>query len=232
MKALILVAGHGSRLRPAIGDTPKSLVEVGGMALLDRQIETMTSLGIERICLATGYRHPVFEERYGDRVDYRYNPFFKDSNNIISFLFARDWVANSDLVVCYGDLLYEPGVLRAAMAAPAAIGLAVDRSKVEDGHALVRVQEGKIAQVGRSVAAASADARFIGLARYSREGLAQLLPAMETAVQNGKRDEYYIAGVQALIDEGYRAEPIDVTGHRWMELDFPEDLEAATREWG
>jgi choline kinase len=232
MKALILVAGHGSRLRSVVGETPKSMIEIGGKALLDRQIETMTALGVERICLATGYQHDAFTARYGDRVDYRYNPFYRDSNNIVSFLFARDWVTGDDLIVCYGDLLYEPDLLAAAMGSPADIGLAIDCSRVEDGHALASLHQGRVAAVGLSVPAASADARFVGIAKLSRRGVSHLMPAIEAALRAGKLNDYYLAGIQILMGRGHPVEPIDVTGLRWTEIDYPDDLTAARRLWG
>lgn len=232
MKALILVAGHGSRLRPAIGETPKPLLKIGGKRLLDRQIELMAEFGIERICLATGYQHHTFAQRYGDTVDYRFNPFYRDSNNMVSFLFARDWVVNSDLIVCYGDLLYDPEVLAAAVRSPADIGLVIDHDQVEEGHALLLLKDGKVAEVGRSIPAAEADARFVGITKFSRRGLSFMLPALEAAACAGSLHDYYLVGVQSLIGDGHSVVPIDVTGRRWTEIDFPEDLDAARREWG
>lgn len=232
MRALILVAGHGSRLKSAVGETPKSLIEIGGRVLLDRQIEAMTALGVDRICLATGYHHDAFTARYGDRVDYRYNPFFRDSNNIVSFLFARDWVTDSDLVVCYGDLLYDPDLLAAAIGSPADIGLVIDRSRAEEGHALVSLRQGKVTAVGLTVPAASADARFVGIAKLSRPAVSYLMPAIEAAVRTGKLNDYYLAGIRILMEQGHPVEPIDVTGLRWTEIDYPDDLTAARRLWG
>ncbi|MBY3179501.1 phosphocholine cytidylyltransferase family protein [Rhizobium leguminosarum] len=231
MKALILVAGHGARLVPAIGETPKALLEIGGRSLLDRQIDLMTELGVERICLATGYHHEAFASRYGDRVDYRYNPFYRESNNIISFLFARDWVMDSDLVVCYGDLLYQPEVLEAALWSPAESALVIDRGRVEEGHALISLKGGNVAEIGRSIPVTSADARFVGISKFAQRGISPLMQAIEAAVRAGKLGDYYLAGVEQLIQEGHAVSPIDVTGCPWTEIDYPEDLDAARRDW-
>lgn len=230
MKALILAAGYGSRLGDATDGMPKGFIEIGGKPILDRQIEILEAAGIERVCLATGYRFEEFEKRYGRRVDYRYNPFWDKGNNMVSFLFARDWL-DGPFICMYADLLYEPAVMEAVLAAKGDIALAVDRSAIEAGHALVTVEAGSVRQVGTHVPPDKAYARFIGIAKFSAKGARDLLPEVEAAAKAGQLDKYYVVGVQRLMDRGYPVEPADVSGKRWMEIDFPADLDRARRDW-
>lgn len=230
MKALILAAGNGTRMGGVNEGRPKGLVEVGGKPILDRQINLLEDRGVDRICLVTGYRYDLLQERYGDRVDYRFNPFFRHGNNMVSFMFARDWI-DDDLIVAYADLLYEPGIMDAALASSADIGFVVDRTAVERGHALVAVEDGLIRKVDTQLGDDEAYARFVGIARYSRGGLEAMLPELEEAAKAGKTDQYYFVGALALMSRGYPVVPIDVSGQRWSEIDLPEDLERARREW-
>ena len=55
MRAILLAAGMGTRLRPLTLDTPKSLIEVNGRPLLERQIEFLRERGVEEIIVVTGY---------------------------------------------------------------------------------------------------------------------------------------------------------------------------------
>ncbi len=61
MKAVILVAGLGSRLRPYTNALPKALVPVNGTPLLDYQLSSLRKRGINNISLVTGYLPDAFE---------------------------------------------------------------------------------------------------------------------------------------------------------------------------
>lgn len=61
MKALILVGGLGSRLRPITNTIPKPLVPVCGIPILERQILQLVKIGIKIIILAIGFEREKIE---------------------------------------------------------------------------------------------------------------------------------------------------------------------------
>ena len=61
MRAILLAAGMGTRLRPLTLDTPKSLVKVNGRPMLETQIEFLREKGISEIIVVTGYLSEKFE---------------------------------------------------------------------------------------------------------------------------------------------------------------------------
>lgn len=62
MRAILMAAGMGTRLRPLTENTPKSLIEVNGMSLLERQIINLKEIGINEIIVLTGYLHEKFDD--------------------------------------------------------------------------------------------------------------------------------------------------------------------------
>jgi CTP:phosphocholine cytidylyltransferase-like protein len=62
MRAILMAAGMGTRLRPLTENTPKSLIEVNGMSLLERQIINLKEVGIDEIIVLTGYLHEKFDD--------------------------------------------------------------------------------------------------------------------------------------------------------------------------
>ena len=59
MKAIILAAGRGSRMKELTEEIPKCLLEVEDKALLDRQIESLRGAGIDEIAIVTGYKREL-----------------------------------------------------------------------------------------------------------------------------------------------------------------------------
>jgi len=83
-KAVILAAGHGSRMGALTADRPKALLEVAGYPLIDRQIDALTMYGVTNITVVTGYKHDRLREHLGTRVSYIYNDRYSTSNSLYS----------------------------------------------------------------------------------------------------------------------------------------------------
>lgn len=99
MRAILLAAGMGTRLRPLTLETPKSLIEVNGKPLLERQVEFLKEKGINEIIVVTGYLNEKFEylkEKYG--VKLVFNDKYAIYNNIYSMYLVREYLADSYVI--------------------------------------------------------------------------------------------------------------------------------------
>ena len=104
-RAIFIAAGFGSRLVPITFNTPKPLVRVHGVRIIDRLIDACFEAGINEIVIVRGYLAEQF-----DQLLYKYpmikfleNPIYNESNNISSSLVARYLLANA--YVFEADLL-------------------------------------------------------------------------------------------------------------------------------
>jgi CTP:phosphocholine cytidylyltransferase-like protein len=96
MRAIILAAGMGTRLRPLTNDTPKSLVKVSGQPMLERQIEFLKEKGIEDIIVVTGYLQEKFEyliDKYN--VKLLHNDKYDIYNNLYTMYLVREYLGDS-----------------------------------------------------------------------------------------------------------------------------------------
>ena len=66
MKALILVGGFGTRLRPMTLTVPKPLVNFGNKPILCHQIEALAQAGVTEIILAVNYQPEVMMQALAD----------------------------------------------------------------------------------------------------------------------------------------------------------------------
>ncbi len=112
-RAIFLAAGFGSRLVPITFNTPKPLIRVHGVRIIDRLIDACLAAGIEEIIVVRGYLGELF-----DQLLYKYpmirlleNPVYNETNNISSALAARHLLSNA--YVFESDLLISnPSVIR------------------------------------------------------------------------------------------------------------------------
>ena len=113
MKALIIAAGQGTRLRP-IGDT-KPLVSLLGLCLIERVILTAKKSGIKEFCIIVGYHGEKIKERlsdgkkYGVKIQYVQNDQWTQGNGI-SVLKAKDHFKES-FVLLMADHNYDHRIL-------------------------------------------------------------------------------------------------------------------------
>ena len=99
MRAILLAAGIGTRLRPVTLTTPKSLVEVNGKPMLERQIEFLREIDIDEIIVVTGYLNEKFNylrEKYG--VKLIHNDKFNIYNNIYTMYLVREYLGDSYVI--------------------------------------------------------------------------------------------------------------------------------------
>ena len=112
-RAIIIAAGFGSRLVPITFNTPKPLIRVHGVRIIDHIIDACLEAGIEEIYIVRGYLGELF-----DQLLYKYpmikfleNPVYNEANNISSSLVARYMLSNA--YVFEADLLISnPNIIK------------------------------------------------------------------------------------------------------------------------
>ena len=101
-KAIVMAAGLGSRLMPLTAATPKPLIPVKGVPMIERLIEQLNQQGIEEIIVVTGHLHEQFNYLAG-RVTLIYNPHYATCNNISSLYLAREYLG--ECIIIDGDIV-------------------------------------------------------------------------------------------------------------------------------
>lgn len=111
-RAVFIAAGFGSRLVPITLNTPKPLVRVNGVRMIDTLLDAVVKAGIEEIYIVRGYLGEQFDQllyKY-PMIQFLENPLYNEANNISSALIARELLQNAyvfeaDLVLYNPDLI-------------------------------------------------------------------------------------------------------------------------------
>jgi CTP:molybdopterin cytidylyltransferase MocA len=112
MKAVILAAGKGTRMRDLTRELPKPMLRVRGRPILEHIVAGLASTGIDRICIITGWQAEVVENHFqdgsawGTRIQYA-RQTVQDGTGKAPEL-AREFVGNDPFLLTYGDILVRP----------------------------------------------------------------------------------------------------------------------------
>ncbi len=248
MKAIILAAGQGTRLKKYTENLPKGMLRFAGKTIIERQIELYRRCGIEKIIVVRGFAADKI--RY-EGVQYYTNEDYA-STNMVESLMAAKVEFDDDVIVSYSDILFEERLLRKMMDSSHDFAVSVDDAwqeywkmrygKVDfDTESLSIDQDNNIVELGlESPCLSDIDARYIGLLKFSKVGLEFIVNLMEKAYiefdnkpwqQSGKtvRKAYMTDLLNAVIESGRAVKAVHFN-NGWIEFDTNDDYEKAT-EW-
>lgn len=111
-RAIIMAAGKGQRMQPITLTTPKPLVKVNGICMIDSVIQALHQNGINEIYIVIGYLKEQFyflEKKYSN-LHLIENPYYNTCNNISSLYVARQYISNA--MILDGDqMIFNTAVL-------------------------------------------------------------------------------------------------------------------------
>jgi choline kinase len=232
MKAVILAAGRGGRLRGAVGDRPKCLARIGARTLIDRQLQTLRGCGVDDIVVVAGYRAADVRAACGPGIEIVHNPRFATTNSLYSLWLARDLVAGG-FVVLNGDVLFHPQLLWDLLTARYDDALLMAAREADaafsDEEMKVQVRRGRVVDIDKAMPGSQADGENIGIVKFGVDGAAVMVDVLDRIVAAGGTCEWLPRAFAAFVDE----RPLHVVesrGFPWIEIDFPEDYWRACSE--
>ena len=240
MKALILAAGEGVRLRPYTLDRPKCMVELREVPLLRRQLEVLRQNGICDITILTGYRAEHIESLGYPTCR---NANYATTNMVATLMCAREQFDGSDdVLILYGDIVYESFVLATLCANQSELATTVDRkwnrlwslrneNPLDDAETLKVDSHGNITELGKKATSyADIQAQFMGLIKVRSDFAPRLMEIYDSLDPNelyeGRdiKNMYTTTFLQHVIDSGFPVRAVAVDGG-WLEVDTVADLE-------
>ena len=245
MKAIILAAGMGTRLRPITVSVPKCLVPVNSKPILEHQFEALWQAGIREVVLVVGHLAKLLADKYGTsyggmNIHYVENRLYDRTNNIYSLWLARQHM-NSQVLLLEGDLVFEPELLRRLTQTPEQDVAIVERFQPHMDGTVIQTNGlwGNSLWASRMVLKANQGDDFdydsalktVNIYKLSQKVLQdQIVPELDSYIAKQRSDQYYEAVFAELISrDAMRLAVLDAAPNRWAEVDTLEDLEAAEK---
>lgn len=232
MKAIILAAGRGSRMKDMTKERPKCLAELNGRALLDIQVDALRDAGIAEIGIVTGYRrellttHGLFEF---------HNSRWNETNMVSSLCNAEQWLTAETCIVSYSDIFYDPSAVRALMASQADIALTYDPNWLAlwqkrfddpliDAETFRLNPSNELEEIGNQPSSVSeVEGQYMGLLKFTPTGWASL-QKIRSEMSQQECDKIHMTGMlQKILESGTLIDAVQYDGE-WGEVDTAEDL--------
>jgi len=243
-RVLILAAGQGIRLRPLTNDKPKCLVQLLGRSLLARQVATLRKAKIDHIHIATGYRSDQIEAL---GFETSYNPRYAETNMVETLFSATDYIKQSaelgeDLIIAYGDIVYQDENLAKLLACDDEIALMIDvkwedlwrlrlDNPLDDAETLIMDANGFVKELGKKPDNyEQIQGQYTGLIKLRNDKINDVIDFYQQLDRSANYDSkdfdnmYMTSFLQLLIDAGWKAKAAVVNGG-WLEIDSADDLE-------
>ena len=218
------------------------MVALAGKPLLHRQMAAMAACGVSNgITVIGGYRSDDLDTLGGDLV---LNPEYATTNMVRTLFCAREKMKpGEDLLISYGDIVYEPTVLKIVLDCDAPVCLAADRKwkrlwqlrmeePLDDAETFVMNESGFVTELGKKPSDYSqVQAQYMGLIKIRGDQVQAFLDVFDrldrSATYDGKDfDNMYMTSfIQHLIDTGWPVKAC-LVDNGWLEVDTADELEA------
>lgn len=233
MKAVILAAGPGTRLRPLTDESPKCMIDVEGKSILERQIETLMSLGIGKFVFCVG----PFPEKVKSLVDEKFpgigrefvqNDLWESTNYIYTMWLARDKIVD-DIILVHGDLVFEESLMKTLLDSGKENCVMVRKGKPPEKDFKALVSGGTVKMIG--VDLGGDNAHFLPpLYKISKESMSGWMKEIGKFIGENRTKVYAENALNGILEKiGLR--PVFYENEFCMEVDDFQDLDIARKHF-
>lgn len=232
MKAILLAAGRGSRLGSLTDEKPKALVELNGVPLARRAVDTLRAGGIAQVGIVGGYRSEMLAG-FADRMFI--NPDWNNTGIFQSLSCAAEWLESEPCLVSYGDIFYSSRLVADMIKSVQDIDLAYDPNAVTlwkhrfdnplDDMEHFKISDGRIGRIGaRATTLEDIQGQYMGLFRLTPRSWRHLLVARTHIPIERQANVDMTSLFSILIQSGIKVGGIP-TSEPWGEIDCPSDVQ-------
>jgi histidinol-phosphate/aromatic aminotransferase/cobyric acid decarboxylase-like protein/choline kinase len=241
MQAIILAAGMGRRLGEYTRDNTKCMLPINGQRLIDRDLNQLSKLNLNRVIIVVGYQGKNLIDhighRYDDRlrIEYIDNPVYDKTNNIYSLSLAKEKLMEDDTILMESDLIFEESILNMLVDDPFPNLALVAKYETWMDGTMVRIDEDNnivdfVPKQAFNYQDVNLYYKTVNIYKFSKEfSRHKYVPFLNAYCEALGNNEYYeqVLRVITFLDSSdIKALPIG--NRKWYEIDDVQDLDIAS----
>ena len=222
MKAVVLVAGKGTRMEPLTSDCPKVMLEVANRPILEHILNAAVEAGIEGFVFITGYLEEQIKDYFGDgskwgvSIEYVQQKEQLGTANAIGY--ARGHVEGAFLVL-NGDMLIGQEDLKSLVSRKEEAVICVKEVENPSDFGVLETDNNKVVRIIEKPKNPPTNLANAGIYLF-RESMFDFIDKTQLSV---RRELEITDSIQMLIDSGAPVGYSPLTG-RWIDIGYPWDL--------
>ncbi len=223
MKAVIPVAGEGTRLRPHTHTIPKPLLRVAGKPILGHILDDVVALGIKEVVLVVGYRGENIVDYV--RANYDIDLSFVEQSERLglghAIYLSREFIGEEPVLILLGDTIFKGDLKK--MVASGGNSIGVKRVADPRRFGIAELQDSRIVSLVEKPEKPKSDLAVAGI--YAITESAALYGALDSIIKSGKRTkgEFQLTdALNLMIEDGSVLKSFEVEG--WYDCGKPEAL--------
>ena len=230
----------GRRLGELTQDNTKCMISVNGVRLIDRMLNQLAALNLNRVVIVVGYKGKELVDYIGNRYDdklkieFAENPVYDKTNNIYSLSIVKQQLQEDDTLLIESDLIFDDAMFDMILANPYPNLALVAKYETWMDGTMVRIDNDNniinfVPKKAFNYDEVDTYYKTVNIYKFSREFSEQVyVPFLDAYCRVMGNNEYYeqVLRVITLLDKAdLKALPID--RERWYEIDDVQDLDIA-----
>lgn len=231
MKAVILAAGIGSRLRPLTNAFPKCMIEVNKIKIIEKQLKNLINNGIKEILIITGYKSEKIKVYLKDEylnINIIENKDYLITNNMYSLYLAKKFLKGEDFILMNADVFFEEKIVKILLEDQRKNLIVCDKGKYIEESMKIQIEkeEKNIIAINKTISLKKAYGTTIDVYKFSEKAGKKLFEIIDEFIERKKQINLW---TEVAIQELFKYEKIyskDIN-LKWVEIDNLDDLKQA-----
>ncbi|KZX10827.1 phosphocholine cytidylyltransferase family protein [Methanobrevibacter filiformis] len=231
MKAIILSAGTGTRLRPLTENIPKTLLKIDNITIIERLVKNFNDNGIESFIFVVGHfkdkvieHSKILEDKYNISIEIVENKEYDTTNTSCStYLASKD--LNEDFILVNGDNVVDPKIIRDIVESKNSTMVIDNYKKLNEESFKIIIENNIIKAIGKNLNIEESFGEFIGLSKVVKNDLNSFNGILLKLIEEDPQNYYDFAYKE--LSENSKIDFVLTDGRQWTEIDDHDDWEQA-----